>query len=95
MLGHRSSFPKRSPRKAAVSTLDSYATDATRTSPGYASLSYNSQNEWAYPRIYGSSHERTNALPTYLKRYNYTRPHNALGKQPPATRPNNVARNYT
>ena len=54
------------------------------------------QNEWAYPRIYGSSHERTNALPTYLKRYNSnTRPHNALGKQPPATRPNNLARNYT
>ena len=40
------------------------------------------QNEWAYPRIYGSSHERTNALPTYLKRYNYTRPHNALGESP-------------
>jgi transposase InsO family protein len=53
------------------------------------------QNEWAYNQIYGSSHERTRTLPLFLDRYNYTRPHNALGKQPPATRLNNLTRNNT
>jgi transposase InsO family protein len=52
-------------------------------------------NEWAYARIYGSSHERTNALPLYLERYNYHRPHGSLGHQPPATRLNNLVRNYS
>ena len=52
-------------------------------------------NEWAYARIYGNSHERTDALPLYLDRYNYRRPHGSLGKQPPATRLNNLVRNYS
>ena len=51
-------------------------------------------NEWAYNRVYGSSAERTAALPTYLERYNYRRPHGSLGKQTPATRLNNLVRNY-
>jgi len=52
-------------------------------------------NQWAYGRIYGSSHERTAALPHYLHRYNNTRPHGSLGHQPPASRLNNLVRNYT
>jgi transposase InsO family protein len=52
-------------------------------------------NEWAYARVYGSSHERTTALAPYLQRYNYTRPHGSLGHQPPATRLNNLVRNYS
>jgi transposase InsO family protein len=52
-------------------------------------------NEWAYERIYGSSAERTAALPLFLERYNYRRPHGSLGHQPPASRLTNVARNYT
>lgn len=52
-------------------------------------------NEWAYARIYGSSAERTTALPLYLDRYNYRRPHGSLGHQPPASRLNNVVGNYT
>jgi transposase InsO family protein len=52
-------------------------------------------NEWAYGRIYGSSRERTAALPAYLDRYNYRRPHGSLGHQPPATRLNNLFRNYS
>ena len=52
-------------------------------------------NEWAYNRVYGSSAERTAALPTYLERYNYRRPHGSLGKQTPATRLNNLVRNYS
>jgi len=52
-------------------------------------------NEWAYARIYGSSTERTAALPHYLDRYNYRRPHGSLGHQPPAARLNNLVRNYT
>jgi transposase InsO family protein len=52
-------------------------------------------NEWAYARIYGSSNERTATLPLYLNRYNYHRPHGSLGHQPPATRLNNLIRNYS
>ena len=51
-------------------------------------------NEWAYARIYGSSAERTAALPLYLDRYNYRRPHGSLNHQPPASRLNNVVGNY-
>ena len=50
-------------------------------------------NECAYARIYGSSQERTAALPIYLDRYNYRRPHGSLGHQPPASRMNNLVRN--
>ena len=52
-------------------------------------------NEWAYQRIYGSSTERAHALPLFLERYNYRRPHGSLGHQPPASRLTNVARNDT
>ena len=52
-------------------------------------------NEWAYARIYGSSDERARALPLFLDRYNYRRPHGSLGKQAPASRLNNLARNYS
>ena len=50
-------------------------------------------NEWAYERIYGNSAERTAALPGYLQRYNYNRPHGSLGHQPPASRLTNLLRN--
>jgi transposase InsO family protein len=49
---------------------------------------------WAYGRLYASSCERAQALPLWLKHYNYTRPHGSLGHQPPASRLNNVSRNY-
>jgi transposase InsO family protein len=52
-------------------------------------------NEWAYERIYGSSSERAQALPLFLQRYNFRRPHGSLGHQPPASRLTNVARNYS
>jgi transposase InsO family protein len=52
-------------------------------------------NEWAYARIYGSSNERTAALRLYLNRYNHQRPHGSLGHQPPASRLNNLASNYS
>jgi transposase InsO family protein len=52
-------------------------------------------NEWAYARIYGSSPERTQALPLFLERYNFRRPHGSLGHHPPASRLTNVVRNYT
>lgn len=52
-------------------------------------------NEWAYERIYGSSTERARALPLYLNRYNFRRPHGSLGHQPPASRLTNLVRNYT
>jgi transposase InsO family protein len=52
-------------------------------------------NEWAYARVYGSSSERSAALPLFLDRYNYRRPHGSLGKQAPAARLNNLVGNYS
>jgi transposase InsO family protein len=52
-------------------------------------------NEWAYARIYGSSAERTAALPLFLERYNFRRPHGSLAKKAPATRLNNLVGNYS
>ena len=51
-------------------------------------------NEWAYARLYGSCDERAAALGPYLDRYNYRRQHGSLGHQPPASRLNNLVRNY-
>src|SRR6185295_3302450 len=42
--------------------------------------------EWAYKRPYTSSARRTAALPRWLHRYNYHRPHGSLGGRPPITR---------
>jgi transposase InsO family protein len=44
------------------------------------------QNRWAHGAIYGSSTERTAALPGWLTHYNFTRRHGSLGHKPPATR---------
>jgi transposase InsO family protein len=52
-------------------------------------------NEWAYARLYGSSPERTAALPLFLERYNFKRPHGSLSHRPPASRLPNVVGNYT
>jgi transposase InsO family protein len=52
-------------------------------------------NEWAYVRIYGTSAERTAALPLFLERYNFRRPHGSLGKRAPATRLNNLIGSYS
>jgi transposase InsO family protein len=52
-------------------------------------------NECAYERVYGNSAERAAALPLFLDRYNFKRPHGSLGRQPPASRPTNVAGNYS
>jgi transposase InsO family protein len=42
--------------------------------------------EWAYKRAYTSSRRRTAALPRWLDRYNFRRPHGSLGRQAPITR---------
>jgi transposase InsO family protein len=52
-------------------------------------------NEWAYARVYGSSQERTAALPLFLDRYNFRRPHGSLSHKPPASRLTNVVGNYS
>ena len=41
---------------------------------------------WAYGAIYRNSAERTAALPGWLERYNWRRPHGALNHKPPGTR---------
>jgi transposase InsO family protein len=53
---------------------------------------------WAYGAIYRSSAERTAALEGWLWRYNFKRPHGALGRRPPAARLaelNNALGSYT
>ena len=54
---------------------------------------------WAYGAIYGSSAERTRALPGWLDHYNRRRPHRSLNRQPPLTRlqqlRNNAPGSYT
>lgn len=53
---------------------------------------------WAYGAIYGSSAERSAALPGWLEFYNWRRPHGSLTNKPPGTRLNelnNLARTYT
>jgi transposase InsO family protein len=51
--------------------------------------------EWAYARIFATSAERTKALPLWLDRYNWRRPHGSLGHRPPVSRLTNVAGNYS
>jgi transposase InsO family protein len=50
---------------------------------------------WAYGAIYASSQERTAALDGWLWRYNHHRRHQALGRQTPITRLNNLLGTYT
>jgi len=52
------------------------------------------QAGWAYGAIYRTSAERTAALDGWLWRYNHHRPHQALGRQTPATRLNNLLGTY-
>lgn len=44
------------------------------------------QAEWAYLRPYSTNQERLDALAPFLDRYNYARPHTAIGNKPPASR---------
>ena len=44
------------------------------------------QAEWAYLKPYTTNRERLDALPAFLNRYNYARPHTAIGNRPPASR---------
>jgi transposase InsO family protein len=51
---------------------------------------------WAYSgAVYGSSRERTAALDGWLYHYNHRRPHQAIGRQTPITRLNNLLGTYT
>ena len=49
---------------------------------------------WAYGAIYASSTERTAALDGWLWHYNHRRRHQALGRQTPITRLNNLLGSY-
>jgi transposase InsO family protein len=53
---------------------------------------------WAYGAVYGSSSERTGALPGWLDRYNRRRTHRSIGRKPPMQRLlelNNVGEAHT
>jgi transposase InsO family protein len=45
-----------------------------------------SLREWAYARAYNTSDERAAELPLGLHRYNWHRPHGAIGAKPPISR---------
>jgi transposase/transposase-like protein len=49
---------------------------------------------WAYSAIYGSSAERTAALDGWLWIYNHRRRHQAIGRQTPISRVNNLLGSY-
>jgi hypothetical protein len=49
---------------------------------------------WAYGAIYGLSRERTAALDGWLWHYNHRRRHQAIGRQTPITRVNNLLGTY-
>jgi transposase InsO family protein len=51
--------------------------------------------EWAYVRLYRSNGARLQALDRWVRFYNSTRPHTALGGRPPVARVNNVGGNYS
>jgi len=50
---------------------------------------------WAYGAIYASSAERTAALDGWLWTYNHRRRHQAIGRQPPIRRLNNLLGSYS
>ena len=50
---------------------------------------------WAYGAIYNSSADRTAALDGWLWHYNHRRRHQALGRQTPITRLNNLLGTYS
>jgi transposase InsO family protein len=52
-------------------------------------------DEWAYVRPYSSNAERTAALADFLHTYNHHRGHTALGGQPPISRVNDPAGQYS
>ena len=43
-------------------------------------------DRWAYGAVFGSSAERTRALPGWLSHYNFRRRHGSLGHRPPGSR---------
>jgi transposase InsO family protein len=49
---------------------------------------------WAYGAIYRNSNERTKALDGWLWTYNHRRPHQAIGRQTPINRTNNLLGSY-
>ena len=53
------------------------------------------QDGWAYGAIYASSTERSAALDGWLWTYNHRRRHQAIGRQPPIQRLNNLLGSYT
>ncbi len=50
---------------------------------------------WAYGAIYRNSAERTAALDGWLWTYNHRRPHQAIGRQTPINRMNNLLGSYS
>jgi transposase InsO family protein len=50
---------------------------------------------WAYGAIYASSTERTAALDGWIHHYNHQRRHQAIGRQTPITRLNNLLGTYS
>jgi transposase InsO family protein len=45
-----------------------------------------SLREWAYAQAYNTSQDRADALPIWLHRYNWHRPHGGIGAKPPISR---------
>ena len=48
------------------------------------------QDEWAYAHRWQNSHQRAQALSSFVRYYNRRRPHSSLGDRPPISRVHNV-----
>ncbi len=89
VLGHRRSQFKVGPKRRGATGWEFVhvcVDDATRTNGKAERFIQTLQNRWAYGALYGSSAERTAALPGWLAYYNFKRRHGSLAKKAPAAR---------
>lgn len=87
--GYRSNKMKRSCARSGVRHLRTRPY-TPRTNGKAERLIQTALREWAYAKPYCSSRQRREALPAWLHRYNFHRPHVSLGRKPPASRVNNL-----
>ena len=73
-------------RKARRLTHKRTRPDTPRTNGKAERFLQTSLRAWAYAHAFHSSTERARAMPNWLRAYNTTRPHAALGGKPPITR---------
>ena len=85
---------KVSTRPSAAPCTSSPGPTARRRTARSSGINRTLAREWAYRQAWSSNDERTAALPGFLHRYNYHRPHTALKGRPPVYRTSAVTNLY-